>query len=119
MNRVFSHFLLFISTSFMLSSCVAPLRDTPTPMPILDEMVTFVAEDVDVGRRVLFKDEPLAHYMIGGVEAYCTMALTMKTDNYKCFAKEGEVLTKGLLPSTGEWEVLLNPIKLTTRPLNP
>jgi|SRR6185436_3225683 len=103
--------MLFITGS-LLGACIS-MDNIPTSSPIHDEFITLVTEDVNLGKQTIYKNEKLDHYKIDGVDAYCSKMFSMNLELYRCFAIEGEALTKGLNPKTSKWEILSNPIGIT------
>lgn len=95
----------------LLSAC-APTPDIPTTYPIQDDFITVVAENVNLGNQIIYQNEKLDHYRMDGVDAYCLKASSTNLGSYRCFAVDGEFLTKGLNPVTSKWEPLETPVKI-------
>jgi len=103
-----------IVSASILTACTS-MDNIPTSSPIYDDFITLVKEDVNLGKQTLYKNEKLDHYRIDNVDAYCSNMLSMNFELYRCFALEGNILTKGLNPKTSKWEKLTLPIEITKK----
>jgi len=106
---------ILIVIIMVLTACVT-VDNIPTSTPIYDDYITLVAETVDLGKQKLYKNEKLTHYVIDGVDSYCSGIVSMSADLYRCFAIENGVLTKGINPTTSQWEALSKPVYLKQVP---
>lgn len=103
---------IVIIVALILSSCVS-IGKFPTAIPMDDNQTTRVKNTVELGEQTVYKNVPLDHYSIDGVDAYCLNMFSVDLSLYRCFALEGGRLTKGLAPTTFKWKVLLAPIDIT------
>lgn len=100
----------------LINGCVS-FEYVPTSTPIHDDFITLVANDVNLGKQTLYKDEKLKHYKIDGVNAYCSDMFSMNLELYRCFAIDGDMLVQALNPKTTEWDPLKYKVKVIRRPL--
>lgn len=103
---------IVIIVALILSSCV-DIGGFPTATPMDDKHITRVKNTVELEKQTVYKNVPLEHYSIDGVDAYCMNMFSVDLSLYRCFALEGGRLTKGLSPITFKWQVLIAPIDIT------
>ena len=100
--------LLFIT---VITGCVS-MMDVPTSTPIHDNHITLVKNTVNLGKQTLYANQKLSHFMIDGIDSYCSDMFSMDTSLYRCFSIENGVLVKGLNPETSKWVKLPTPVQV-------
>lgn len=100
--------LIFVIIVIEFCGCVK----MPNSVKLYDEYTNLVIETVKAHNLEVYKDQELIKYQIEDTVAYCSNIHSSNLNLYRCFAGDGEILTKGMEPFSGKWVALETPIRI-------